>query len=160
MGGIFQMIPNCVNSIADLRALNPGAVPCLTLLGYYAPGDGGGGDLYWDPLATDLDNDGTTIAPAPNPPPTGRWRRLVDGPLSVKWFGALANANYHNSVNGKWCVDPGLTQEASDAAPAILAAMKAAESVAAISAAVVLIPAGSYYLKTGISEGRALTTAG
>jgi hypothetical protein len=144
----FITMSNCVNSIADLRALSPGAAPCLTLLGYYTPGDGGGGDFYWDPSATEADNVGTTIAPAPNPPPTGRWKRLVDGPLSVRWFGARANANYHNSINGQWCADSGLTLEAPDDAPAIVAAMKAAESLAAISAATVLIPAGSYYLKT------------
>jgi hypothetical protein len=39
---------HCVNSIADLKALPAGAVSCLTVLGYHAPGDGGGGDFFWD----------------------------------------------------------------------------------------------------------------
>jgi len=141
------MIPNCANSIADLKALTVGATLCLTVLGYYVPGDGGGGEFYWDAASVQPDDGGTVIVPATNPA-IGRWKRLVDGPLSVKWFGALANANYHDSVNGRWCVDSGLTQEASDDAPAIVAAMKAAESLAALSAAAVLIPPGSYYIKT------------
>ena len=77
----------CVNSIADLRALSAGVFSCLTLLGYHAPGDGGGGEFYWDALSTEPDNGGTVIEPGSNPA-AGRWKRLVDGPLSVKWFGA------------------------------------------------------------------------
>jgi parallel beta-helix repeat protein len=80
----------CVNSIADLRALDAGVVSCLTVLGYHAPGDGGGGNFHWDGLATEADNAGTIIIPASNPA-VGRWKRLFDGPLSVKWFGAKGN---------------------------------------------------------------------
>lgn len=72
----------CVNSIADLTALNAGAAPCLTVLGYYAPGDGGGGEFYWNASSTEPDNGGTVIVPASNPA-SGRWKRLVEGPLSV-----------------------------------------------------------------------------
>lgn len=78
---------SCVNSIADLKALGAGVTPCLTVLGYYAPGDRGGGGFYWDPSGTETDNGGTIIVPASNPV-MGRWKRLVDGQLSVKWFGA------------------------------------------------------------------------
>lgn len=81
----------CVNSIADLRALSAGALSCLMLLGYYAPGDGGGGEFYWDASGTGPDNGGTVMVPASNPP-TGRWKRLVEGPLSVKWFGAKGDS--------------------------------------------------------------------
>jgi hypothetical protein len=88
---INRVLEHCVNSIAALKALGAGVVSCLTVLGYYAPGDGGGGSFYWDASATELDNGGTTIAPASSPA-TGRWKRLVDGPLSVKWFGAKGNA--------------------------------------------------------------------
>ena len=78
---------HCVNSLADLKALGADVTPCLTVLGYHVPGDGGGGGFYWDPSATEADNGGTIIIPSSNPV-MGRWKRLVDGQLSVKWFGA------------------------------------------------------------------------
>ena len=81
----------CVNSVADLRALAPGAFRCAELLGYYAPGDGGGGEFYWDASATEPNNGGTVIQPASNSP-TGRWKRSVEGPINVKWFGAKGDA--------------------------------------------------------------------
>ncbi len=80
----------CVNSIADLKALRAGVFQCVQLLGYYAPGDGGGGEFYWDASSSEADNGGTIIIPASNPA-TGRWKRLVNVPLSVKWFGAKGN---------------------------------------------------------------------
>ena len=77
----------CLNSIADLKALNAGVVMCLTVLGYYDPGDGGGGQFYWAASSNEPDNGGTIVVPASNPA-TGRWKRLVEGALSVKFFGA------------------------------------------------------------------------
>ena len=86
----------CVNSIADLRALDAGVVPCLTALGYHAPGDGGGGNFYWDDLATEADNAATVIKPASiQPPDKGRWHRVFEGAISVKWFGAIGDGNSH-----------------------------------------------------------------
>jgi hypothetical protein len=82
---------DCLNSIAELRALAAGAFQCVTLLGYYVAGDGGGGDFYWDAAASDADDAGTVIVPASNPP-TGRWKRSVLGALSVKACGAKGNA--------------------------------------------------------------------
>ena len=80
----------CVNSIADLKALPGGAFPCVQLLGYHTPGDGGGGEFFWDASSAEPDDGGTIIMPASNPP-IGRWKRVVEGPLSVKWFGAKGN---------------------------------------------------------------------
>jgi hypothetical protein len=61
------MVELCVKSITELKALNAGAVPCLTVLGYYAPGDGGGGGFYWDPSGMEADNGGRRAAPTPSP---------------------------------------------------------------------------------------------
>jgi hypothetical protein len=111
------MAESCrVNSIADLKALHVGAVPCLTLLAYYVPGDGGGGEFYWDALSNEPDDRGTIIMPASNPS-RGRWKRLVEGPFSVKFFGAkgdgksvvdgaiLAGSNIVTSLSGKFAHD-------------------------------------------------------
>ena len=73
----------CLDTIADLRALAPGAVKCPTVLGYHVRGDGGGGNFYWDPSSNELENGGTVIVPNSSPA-TGRWKRLVDGNLSAK----------------------------------------------------------------------------
>jgi hypothetical protein len=91
------MAEHCVNSIVALKALGAGVVHCLTVLGYYTPGDGGGGSFYWDASATEIDNGGTIIAPTSNPP-TGRWKRLVDDHLSVKWFGAIGDGVHHGDT--------------------------------------------------------------
>ena len=80
----------CVSNLLDLKARRPGFVSCVMMLGYRAPGDGGGGHLYWDAVASGPDDGGTCIAPDSNPA-AGRWRRLVHVGLSVKWFGAAGD---------------------------------------------------------------------
>ena len=87
IGVKVQPLATCVTTMAEIRAFSAGVVPCLTVLGYYTPGDGGGGRFYWDAAATEVDNCGTIIVPDAKPT-AGRWKRLVEGPLSVKWFGA------------------------------------------------------------------------
>jgi hypothetical protein len=79
----------CVNSMAELKALKAGTMPCLTVLGCSDPGDGGGGCFYWDATATQSDNRGTIIAPTSTPQnQPGRWKRLVTTPVNPKWWGA------------------------------------------------------------------------
>ncbi|MEC5143631.1 NosD domain-containing protein [Chitinophaga sp. 212800010-3] len=75
-----------VNSIAALRVTNgTTADNVCTLLGYYAPGDGGGGSFYWDDTSGDQDN-GVTIIKAQAA--TGRWKRIHDKVMDVRWLGA------------------------------------------------------------------------
>lgn len=130
----------CVDSMAELKALNAGAVPCLTVLRYYAPGDGGGGNFYWDASAAEADNAGTTIAPASNPP-MGRWKRLVDGPISVKWFGATGDPSISTPMQ--------LTAETAAINSAfIAAALRTREETGAFmdgaSSPAVIFPKGHY----------------
>jgi hypothetical protein len=82
-------VAHCVNTVHGLLALSPGALPCVTVLGYYVPGDGGGGEFYWDATSTVPDDGGTIFAPAGVV--TGRWRRLFSFGLSLQWFGAKAD---------------------------------------------------------------------
>ena len=77
-----------VKTIADLKAID---VATLTdkqqalVAGYYAPGDGGGGEFYYDAAASEADNSGTIIAPTAG---SGRWKRLYSGTaVNVQWFG-------------------------------------------------------------------------
>jgi Pectate lyase superfamily protein len=91
----------CVNSIAVLKELDAGVVSCLTVLGYYAPGDGGGGQFFWDSsfdvdvnLWPEGEDGGIVIRPSGlQPSQAGRWRRMFRGPVSVKWFGAKGDGD-------------------------------------------------------------------
>lgn len=77
-----------VKTIADLKAIAVAALgdkQQALVAGYYAPGDGGGGQFYYDPAAGDADNGGTVIAPTSG---SGRWLRAYSGAVDVRWFGA------------------------------------------------------------------------
>lgn len=77
-----------VNSISELEdiAFAPTDGQTITVTGYYSPGDGGGGEFYWDAASVDAPNAGTIIKVTSIT--TGRWIRLVEGGINVKWFGA------------------------------------------------------------------------
>lgn len=83
-----------VATVAALKALTGGAFPTVTVLGYYAAGDGGGGLFRWSSADTSTDNAGTIIAP--NAGGTGRWNRIYDqaSAINVKWFGAKGDGVY------------------------------------------------------------------
>jgi hypothetical protein len=64
------------------------------VLGYWYPGDGGGGMFYWDALS-EANPDGGTVFAIPCHL-HGRWIRLVEGPVSVKWFGAKVDGEHND----------------------------------------------------------------
>ncbi len=64
----------------------PPANDVSTLLGYYNPGDGGGGDFYWDNISNEPTNGGTILAKTGIT--TGRWKRIYNGAVNIRWFGA------------------------------------------------------------------------
>lgn len=87
-----------VNSIADLRTQTGMTANELAIvLGYANPGDGGGGEFYWNPTSTANHNGGIFVAPSAGG--NGRWIRIFDGPVHVKWFGAKGNAIYVNPAD-------------------------------------------------------------
>lgn len=80
-----------VPNIDSLKKLNPVPSELVTVLGYYAPNDGGGGQFYWDANSMDSANGGTIFETSS----TGNWIRLrsnfdTDG-ISVRWFGAVSD---------------------------------------------------------------------
>jgi hypothetical protein len=84
VGGVGRV----VDTIAALKALAKTGVGKAFVLGYYARGDGGGGQYHYD--STDLvsvDNGGTVIVAAD----AGRWKLIHNGTVSVKQFGAKAD---------------------------------------------------------------------
>lgn len=77
-----------VNTIAELQQVTPTTGATLLVLGYHEAGDGGGGIFRADPVSAEADDGGMIIAS--NDPSKGRWKRVYDGPVSVKYFGARA----------------------------------------------------------------------
>lgn len=93
------MALSTVNSMLELRAFNPTQIPeSIHLLGYYAPGDGGGGLFRFQQGTLDTDNGGTVIEPDSGwQHDDGRWLRHFEHEVSVRWFGAHAE---HNQPGG------------------------------------------------------------
>jgi hypothetical protein len=80
------------DTMADLKAtIGSTTSPAIILAGYTSPGDGGGGIFFWDPSSSTGDDGGIIIVPTGST--TGRWRRVFDGPISVKWFGARGDGS-------------------------------------------------------------------
>ena len=77
-----------VDTLEDLRTIVGTAEEAVVVMkGHTVPGDGGGGVFYWDAAdQTSADNEGTIVVP--DAPRVGCWKRMVDGPWSVRWFGA------------------------------------------------------------------------
>ena len=86
---------HCLDTVYDLTTLNvsqPLQEKCFMVLGYWNPGDGGGGIFFWDSTFTGNDDHGTVLKSKALPPSEeGRWRRIYDGPVYVEWFGAKGN---------------------------------------------------------------------
>ncbi len=79
-------------TISELRtATTIPADGCAKVLGYWAAGDGGGGDFYWDAASHAADNDGTIFQIGSLP---GRWKRIYSGQANVRWFGAKCDEFY------------------------------------------------------------------
>lgn len=77
-----------VNTIALLRAVTTNQPTWIKVLGYYAKGDGGGGDFLWDGSSTATDDGGYVIQPTAVA--TGRFRRIQsDDIVNVRYFGGI-----------------------------------------------------------------------
>lgn len=91
-----------VTSINALKSLStPQANTIYHVLGYETANDGGGGEFYWDSSDTTSPENGGTIFIAT----TGRWKRLYDGELNVKWFGAKGNNSGDDYPAINKCID-------------------------------------------------------
>lgn len=106
LGQLKHHVKASVNSIDELKNVEiTDDKYFINVLGYYEPGDGGGGQFYWDADATIIDpltvrnnnpgteiidpDNGGTVIEANSGSGNGRWRRIHNkGSINVKWFGA------------------------------------------------------------------------
>lgn len=116
-----------VESISDLRNL-PSGSSTFVYVGYNAvAADQGGGTFIWDSTSAGVDDNGTIITPS-SLPPTGRWLRQYNGPMNVRWFGAIGN----NSTDD-------------------YTAVSQAAAGASVAGKEVLLPNGDYLVGTSVS---------
>jgi hypothetical protein len=82
---------------AHWTAVSPNISRCdlVFVAGFPAPENSGiQGFFAWRPDSTEPDNGGTVIKPnALAAQSQGRWHRVFDGPVSVKWFGAKGDSS-------------------------------------------------------------------
>jgi hypothetical protein len=97
-----------VESISELRALEPGAAQIVQVSGYYEPGDWGESRIFrWQSGNIGQDNGGTIIAPASNQS-IGKWRmEVTEGYYNVKWFGARGknDPDHNDHIYIMNCID-------------------------------------------------------
>ena len=74
-----------VDNLVTLKSLV--TRPSVVIMeGRSTPGDGGGGTFYW--IAGDNTIPDDVLIVQPTSGSTGRYKRIIDGPLYAKWFGA------------------------------------------------------------------------
>lgn len=114
-----------IDTIAQLRQLPTAAIltgnkATYNVAGYYAAGDGGGGEFYWDNTSTATTNRGTVFSSAVTSP--GRWFRIEEpGPVDIRKWGGKAGdqtfdngpvirdfAVYHHNTGGGALLIPGI----------------------------------------------------
>lgn len=125
-----------VPSISALKAMDKTANQSAFVQGYYAQGDGGGGNYWMDAAdTTSADNGGTIIVATDG----GRWKLIVSDVFSAAVFGALGDG-------------------VADDGPALQSAINALPADGSVA---LLIPAGVYVSAQKLtSAGKTLTIYG
>jgi hypothetical protein len=111
-------------SISALKGITGTSNEIGILLGALTPGDGGGGTFYYDTNSALSENEGTIVKPTGPPTANGRWIRIYEGTVNVKWFASKV-------VGGNW-------------SPAVQAAIQVNGAI--------FLPYGSYLINTPLTN--------
>jgi hypothetical protein len=99
-GQLKQALIVKVPTIADLRDLTPNGSMTVQVLGYYSPGDGGGGPVRRGvsgaALGTYVDDGGEVIVPTGGDG-SAAWLWEHSGPVNIKWYGATGDEGAANA---------------------------------------------------------------
>lgn len=87
-----------LDSVGQLASTLPDSCGLSDVLGYYAPGDGGGGNFYWNAASTATPVQGMIVKVTSLT--TGRWfRRYTNsGYFPIAWFGGIISANINTDT--------------------------------------------------------------
>lgn len=124
-------------TLDDLKALQKG-VPLVQSQGYAAAHDGGGGSWMWvagDQSANVAADPQSAIWAAPlsaSSGSSGAWKRVYDGAVSVRWFGAKGDGTINDTT-------------------ALQAAINFCSASASWQTPTLFIPAGTYKITTTLS---------
>jgi hypothetical protein len=139
-----QEVMLSVRNIAALQAIDTstlGGNNTAMVLGYYSPGDRGGGVFQWQPNSGATPDGGRYLVSSNPLSSPGRWERMLNGETAnVKMWGAMGN------VAGGFA-SPGNVAAANDDTVAIQNALNACPGAGNIGGswtAELLIPAGFY----------------
>ena len=96
-----RAVVTSVSTMAELAAL-PGQVggQSITVRGFYADGDGGGGEFYWDEGSGEPAISGMIVDAT-----GGQWRRLYSGIVNVHAFGAVGDGIVDDTAALQACFD-------------------------------------------------------
>jgi hypothetical protein len=87
----------CGTTLATTAGTTVGEVGAVA--GRTSAGDGGGGLFWWSGDTVSADDGGTIVVPIVTcAPRTGCWKRIFNGPLSVRWFGAQGDGSTPDDV--------------------------------------------------------------
>jgi hypothetical protein len=86
------MIVNLIANLLTYAPTQPNEL--VTVLGYNTVDDGGGGQFYWDNTSAESVNGGTIFSALGS----GRWKRLFEDTVNVKWFGAKGDGSSNDTT--------------------------------------------------------------
>lgn len=134
-----------IDSIAALKALPKAGIQKAFVTGYYAAGDGGGGQYFLDLADTvSADNGGTIVVAADG----GRWKLQLAGAVSVKQFGA--RGNYTGGAMTAGQNDTAAIQAAINWAAANIDSVTYGSYSPSVGTGAVYFPQGSYGLNAAL----------